>query len=221
MENEHRRTSRLSSAANLRQTPEKEQHMKRITSMSLFASGLAGLAAVAVFGLPDVVKGRDDPSTLTVVDVACDCRTGSKGFFSGTREDGLFIVSGKVFPAGTLPSGDATNDPTQPGSIGDWTCRGQHAFPFPPEVASAYGATPPVFNTQYFILNDGRGFTVEGWVKPGSPGELLSITGGIGSLSGATGFTEEAPFGTNATMCPNFRATLHFRPGSFQGGASQ
>jgi hypothetical protein len=97
----------------------------------------------------------------------------------------------------------------------------QQAFPFPPEVASAYGATPPVFNTQYFILNDGSGLTLEGWVKPGFTGELLSITGGIGSLSRAAGFTEEAPLGENATMCPNFRATLHFRPGSFQGGASQ
>jgi hypothetical protein len=198
--------------------------MKRITSISLFASGLAGLAAVAVFGLPGVMKADGDPNThpkTLTVDVACDCRTGSKGFFSGTREDGLFIISGKIFPAGTLPSGDATNDPTQPGSIGDWTCRGQQAFPFPPEVASAYAATPPVFNTQYFILNDGRGLTLEGWGKTGFTGELLSITGGIGSLSGAAGFIEEAPFGTNGTMCPNFRVTLHFRPGSFQGGASR
>jgi hypothetical protein len=194
--------------------------MKRITTITLIASGLAGLAAVAAFGLPDVVKAAGDPDTRTV-DVACDCRTGSKGFFSGTREDGLFIISGKIFPAGTLPSGNANNDPTQPGSIGDWTCRGQQAFPFPPEVASAYAATPPVFNTQYFILNDRRGITLEGWVKSGFTGELLSITGGIGSLSRAAGFTEETPLGENATMCPNFRATLHFRPGSFQGGASR
>src|SRR5690348_3313744 len=114
--------------------------MKRVTSISLFASGLAGLAAVAVFGLPGVMKADGDPNThakTLTVDIACDCRTGSKGFFSGALEDGLFIISGKIFPAGTLPSGDATNDPTQPGSIGDWTCRGQQAFPFPPEVASA------------------------------------------------------------------------------------
>lgn len=102
--------------------------MKRITSLSLFASGLAGLAAVAVLGLSEVMKAAGDPNALTV-DIACDCRTGSKGFFSGTREDGLFIISGKIFPAGTLPSGNATNDPTQPGSIGDWTCRASRLSP--------------------------------------------------------------------------------------------
>jgi hypothetical protein len=234
MANERRRNARLS-AANLRQTPEKEQRMKRITGISLFASSLAGLAAVAVFGLPDDVKTAGDRNTFTL-DLACDCRTGSKGFLSGTpdRED-VFIISGKLFPAGTLPSGECATgkepscvDPTQPGSIGDWTCRGQHGFPFPPEVASAYSASPPIFNTQYFILNERGGFTLEGWVKPDSTGELLSITGGIGSLSGAAGFVEQAPIGTNRTGCPNVRTTFHFRrtifnfhPGSMEGGDSQ
>jgi hypothetical protein len=182
MKNERRRNSRLS-AENLRQT-EKEQHMKRITKISLYASGVVGLAAVAVFGLPDVVKAAGDPNTLTL-DLACDCRTGSKGFFSGTRED-VFIISGKLFPAGTLPAGECATgnepaciDPTQPGSIGDWTCRGQQAFPFAPDVASAYSATPPVFNTQYFVLNGNRGFTLEGWVKtfPSCPATSFSTPG--------------------------------------------
>src|SRR3989442_247186 len=85
-------------------------------------------------------------------------------------------TSGKRFPAGTLPSGTATNDPTLPvrgvAPIGDWTCRGQNAFPFPPAIAPAYSSTPFAFNTQYFILNDGRALTIEGYTVPS--GERLS-----------------------------------------------
>jgi hypothetical protein len=127
----------------------------------------------------------------------------------------VFIVQGKIFPAGTLPSGEATNDPTQPvngvAPIGNWICRGQHSFPFPPDIASAYSSTPATLNTQYFILNGGDALTVEGYTTP--TGELLSVTGGIGGFSGASGYIVEAPFGHNATGCPNFRAQFRLRSG--------
>jgi hypothetical protein len=126
-----------------------------------------------------------------------------------------FIVNGKIFPAGTLPSGTASNDPTQPvngvSSIGDWCCRGQVAGAFPPDIAPAYSSTPFALNTQYFILKDGGALTAEGYTTP--TGELLSVTGGIRGFSGASGFIVEAPFGTNATGCPNFSAKFHLRSG--------
>jgi hypothetical protein len=203
--------------------------MKRITKFALFTIGLvvlAGLAGVAPgFGplaesLSAAQAATDDILTF---DVACDCRTGSPSFFTGTRND-PFIVSGKIFPVGKLPSGSASNDPTQPvngvAPIGDWTCRGQVAFPFPPAIAAAYSSTPPVWNTQYFLLNDGRALTVEGYVKPGFAGELLSLTGGIKGFSGASGFVEEAPFATNATGCPNFHAKFHILAGSVRGASN-
>jgi hypothetical protein len=196
--------------------------MKRITKIILFALGLAGLVAVPVLGLQDAAKGDHGADTLTF-DVACDCRTGSPAFFSGNRGD-AWIVSGKIFPAGTLPSGAATNDPTLPvrgvAPIGEWTCRGQNAFPFPPAIAAAYSATPFAFNTQYFILKDGRALTVEGFpILP--EGERLAITGGIGGFSSASGDVQEAPFGTNATECPNFRVKFNFQSGSGRGDSNQ
>jgi hypothetical protein len=195
--------------------------MKRITKIALFTVGLvlAGLASVVpgfrpLAKLQAVVQADDDPNTLSF-DVACDCRTGSPGFFAGSRGD-VFIVNGKIFPAGTLTSGTASNDPTQPvhgiAPIGNWMCRGQNVFPFPPAVAGAYSSVPFALNTQYFILNDGRALTVEGYTTP--TGELLSVTGGIAGFSGARGFVEEGPFGTNATECPNFRAKFNLHPGS-------
>ena len=183
--------------------------MKRITKITLLALGLAGLASVAVLGLPDVVKAANE--NILTFDVACDCRTS----VGGPNRGDPFIIQGKIFPAGTLPSGTATNDPTHGASIGDWICRGQVSFPFPLAIAPSYSQTPQAFNTQYFILNDGRALTVEGYdVLPS--GERLSVTGGIGGFRGAAGDVEEGPFGTNATTCPNFRAKFTFQPGSLR-----
>jgi hypothetical protein len=181
-----------------------------MSARKLFVSTLAGLAAVVVLAPPAVVTAGDEGKTVSF-DVACDCRTGSQTFFTGTRGD-AFIVSGKIFPAGTLPSGTAANDPTEPVNgvtpIGDWSCRGQLAFPFPAVVAAAYSATPFGWNTQYFLLSRGA-LTAEGYAI--STGELLSVTGGVRGFSGASGSVEESPFGTNVTGCPNFRAIFRLR----------
>jgi hypothetical protein len=202
--------------------------MKRFVKLTLFSAALAGLTAVAISVLPHVVNAEGGPNTLTV-DVACDCRTGSPAFFNGSRGD-AWIVTGKIFPAGTLPSGTATNDPTQAvggiSPIGTWTCRGQSAFPLPsglpPAVAAAYASTPFVYNTQYYILNDGRALTLEGFEQDtgGVLSAALAITGGVRAFSGASGDTEYLPgvlLGVNATGCPNFRTTFRFQPGSIRG----
>jgi hypothetical protein len=168
-------------------------------------------AAAALATLPSDAEAKD--AHTLAFDVACDCRTASPGFFGGNRGD-VFIINGKIFPARTLPSGVASNDPTQPvngvSPIGDWTCRGQLAGEFPPDIAAAYSSTPFAWNTQYFLLKGGA-LTAEGY--PTATGELLSVTGGIRSFSGASGFLVEAGFGTNITGCPNFRATFRLRSG--------
>jgi len=201
--------------------------MKRFAHFTLLTGALAGLIAFAVFIWPQVVKA-DNPNTLTV-DVACDCRTGSPAFFAGKRGD-AWIVTGKIFPAGTLPTGTATNDPTQAvnrvSSIGTWTCRGQVALPLapdlPPAVVAAYATTPFVYNTQYYMWNDGRALTLEGYESEsnGIISSALSVTGGVGEFSGANGevtFPPGAILGVNATGCPNFRTTFKLQPGSVRG----
>ena len=195
--------------------------MKRITKITVFAVGLvlAGLAGVVPGFWPlaesqAVVQAATDDDVPTF-DVACDCRTGAT--LDGGVRGAPFIIQGKMFPAGTLPSGTASNDPTQPvngvGSIGNWICRGQVAGTLPPAISSAYASTPFAYNTQYYILNDGRALTAEGYDLP-TGGVGLSVTGGIGGFSGAAGHIQVNGLGTNATGCPNFRANVHFRPGS-------
>lgn len=198
--------------------------MKRFAQFTLVTAALAGLIAFGVSVWPQVAKAAN-PNTLTV-DVACDCRTGSPAFFSGKRGD-AWIVTGKIFPAGTLPTGVANNDPTQAvngvSSTGTWTCRGQVALPLPaglaPAVVAAYVSTPFVYNTQYYMWNDGRALTLEGYESEsnGMISAALSVTGGVGEFSGANGevtFPPGAILGVNATGCPNFRTTFKLQPGT-------
>lgn len=193
---------------------------RKVTNMTLFVVALAGLVGLALFGLSAVVKGDDDPNTFSF-DVACDCRTGARP--DGNVRGAPFIIQGKIFPAGTLPAGTATNDPTLPvnevAPIGDWICRGQFGGTLPPDIAPAYSSQPSGSNTQYYILNDGRALTAEGFdILP--RGERLSVTGGIGGFRGTSGDIESLGLGTNASGCPNFRATFHIQPGSIRGNSN-
>src|SRR5229473_188840 len=141
--------------------------MKRIMKISLFALG-----SVLLVGLPGFVPGFPSLSGLQAVaqaatettinlDVACDCRTFkfNRGipFDQAVQGDG-FLTKGKIFPAGTLPSGAATNDPNLPvngvSSIGDWVCRGQ---------LSGEASPPFLYFTQYHRLNDGRVLLSDGF----------------------------------------------------------
>ena len=186
--------------------------MKRITKMTLFVLTLAGLAGLVVFGVPAVMKAAEDFNTISF-DVACDCRTGAT--LDGGVRAAPFMIQGKIFPAGTLPSGTASNDPTQPvhgvASVGDWICRGQVQGTYPPAIAPFYNSTPFALNTQYYILKTGA-LTLEGYDLP--DGGFLSVTGGIGVFSGAAGDIQGTILGTNATGCPNFRTKFNHRPGS-------
>jgi hypothetical protein len=197
--------------------------MKRIKRVSLLAIGLSilgGLAGVVPGFRPlaELQAANDDNNIA--YDVACDCRTG----VSGPNRGDPFIIQGKIFPVGTLPSGNATNDPTLPvngvNPIGNWICRGQNSFPIPPAApAAAYSATPFAFNSQYYLLNDGRGLTIDGYELPNGAA-AYSVTGGIGALRGASGDLQFSPsnsLGTNATGCPNFRVKFNIQPGSMRG----
>ncbi|HZQ52597.1 MAG TPA: hypothetical protein VFB14_10380 [Bryobacteraceae bacterium] len=181
--------------------------MKRITSLTLFAaSGLAGLAAIGALESRALAEAVDEHALQ--IDVACDCRTGSNP--RGTDRGDVFIIQGKMFPAGTLPSGAATNDPTEPvngvAPIGDWICRGQYADPA--SSAPAYASTPMEFFTQYFLLAHGT-ITTEGYETASH--SLSSVTGGIDRYRGVSGDYSTERLGTNISGCPNFRVKFRLR----------
>ncbi|HUQ94205.1 MAG TPA: hypothetical protein VM120_21170, partial [Bryobacteraceae bacterium] len=99
--------------------------IKKVTFFVLVSVFLAGLAGV-VPGLRPLAKlqAQTAPRHVLIFDIALDCRTAVSG---PNRGDG-FVINGKIFPGGTLPSGAATFDPTQPvngiAPIGNWFIRG-------------------------------------------------------------------------------------------------
>ena len=153
-------------------------------------------------GLPGVLSSFDTPigvqpaavhaalSHVLTLDVAADCRTLSPGLNRGETN----MVTGKIFPGGTLPRGTADNDPALPvngvAPIGDWHHRSQNALPLPPDIAAAYSSTPPVLATFYFFFNNGAALVTEAWgiiEVNGVPTVPGVIVGGIGRFSGAAG----------------------------------
>jgi hypothetical protein len=198
--------------------------MKRITKITLVALGVAlGVVLLASMVPAFLTASRAGVQAATghvlKFDVAVDCRT----FITGPNRGDVFILNGKLFPAETLPSGTATNDPTEAvdgvSPIGDWINRGQNGVPFPPKIAPAYGSAPAFLATHYYILNDGRALTLEGYASAALVSHL-SVTGGIGGFRGAAGDVEGMLLGTNATGCPNFRAIFNLEPGSMHGASN-
>jgi len=172
----------------------------------LIVLGLAGTVA----GIPPLAEVAQAATETTItLDVAWDCRTWN--YTRGlplteiVRGDG-FIMSGKIFPAGTLQSGTPSNDPNDPGSIGDWVGRGTSTATLAEHLA--HPQEPGVFWTQYFMLKDGM-LVSEGWAAPAGANEA-ALVGATRAFRGASGEVSTAIMGTNITGCPNARVTITF-----------
>jgi hypothetical protein len=177
--------------------------MKRI-GLSLF---VLVAVTVAQFGVQTTVEANAD-ETITF-DVAIDCRTWRNNLgisFDDMARGDSFIANGKIFPAGTLPSGTATNDPNGRGSIGAWIERGTMAATLAEIVA---GKRPAFFATWFHMLDDGRGLVADGPHPDSGP---MAVIGGTGGFSGASGeISEVTIIGTNSTGCPNMRLIINLK----------
>ncbi|HSE98656.1 MAG TPA: hypothetical protein VLD57_10365, partial [Blastocatellia bacterium] len=141
---------------------------------------------------------------VTVLDVAIDGRTfrGSDGlnpFDPGPPNivrGNTFIVSGKVYPGGTIPEGTGVFGPDEPGSIGNWTCRGTFINPLDSPLE--------VDTTQLWEMAGGT-FVTEG--LEGAQPTIRVVIGGTGSLRGISGEVLQQRLGTNVTGDLNLRFT--------------
>ncbi len=180
---------------------------RKLLILCLVVFGLA----VSLSGFPSQTAAQE-PTVVTpnrlALELAEDCH--KFNYMRGltldeiVRGDG-FIAGGKIFPAGTLPVGDATNDPNAAGSIGDWTARGTSTGTLAEHLANP--SAPAIFWTQYLLLNDGRGLIGEGWFAP-SGANQTAITGGLGSFRNVNGEMFTEVIGTNVTGCGNYRLTF-------------
>jgi hypothetical protein len=191
-------------------------------SIVAFAVGLLGILprVDTLMAVQPEAHAAASARVLTL-DVAADCRT----FVPGLSRGETNMVTGKIFPGGTLPRGIADNDPVLPvngvAPIGDWHHRSQTVLPLPLDIAAAYSAAPPILATFYFFLEHGGALVSENWgiiEVNGIPIVPGVITGGYGRFSGAAGDTRATIIGTNATGCPNSTGRFNIRPGSIRDG---
>ena len=160
------------------------------------------------------------PGGRFTVDVALDGATwrmndGTNPFFpvfTGALARGnTFIVSGKIYPKGTLQAGGdfggGAGNPSGPetaGAIGTWVCRGA----FNLDIGDiAGGAVPHVTSTQVFTFDSGDVIVTEG--PEGGAEVLRAVIGGAGHLRHARGDVVEVPLGVNTSNLFNVR--MHFR----------
>ena len=164
-----------------------------------------GLQTAEAASADDQSEHSDKRSRTIRWDVAIDCRTwrfnGGISDEAFGRGDG-FVADGKIFPVGTLPSGDQANDPNDPGSIGNWVERGTMAATLAEILA---GARPAFFATWYHFLDDGSALVADGPHPESGP---MAVLGGMGRFSGASGELSDEIIGWNSTGCPNLRLRI-------------
>ena len=172
----------------------------------LFTFVLMALAFACLTLYPPKATGQTT-GTLTY-DVACDGRTFvlnqvDHGSASIQRGDS-FVLSGRVFPANTIPEGGTHDSPSQfgpdhEGSVGYWYCRGI----FLAGGSNFRSEKIQRATTQYFLFNDKSRLFTEGF--EGSSKTTRVILGGIGKLAGAHGNATMERIGINLTGSYNLR----------------
>jgi hypothetical protein len=217
--------------------------MKRI-GLSLLALGLVVSGVVGVtrsFSSEIAAEKAEHIQTERrfTVDIAMDGRTVRFNHGITYQEAGrgdTFVIFGPIYPAGTLPTGAASNSPDDPGSIGAWTfrstfsydggvsrgsgleaCCGLPAVETPPPWIQARRGRPGVVDlynqlglgTGHYQFDDGGTLVAEGLV--GRPIGVVAVVGGMGAFSGAGGEVTGGAIGTNSTGFPNLRLTFKLK----------
>ncbi len=217
--------------------------MKR-TILSLLTLGLVvlGLASIVPGFLPRVgmqTAVQANTERRFTVDIAMDGRTlrFNRGItYEEAGRGDTFVVFGPIYPAGTLPTGTASNSPDDPGSIGTWTyratfgydggvslgsgleeCCGVPPVETPPLWVQARRGKPGVVDlfkqlgvgTHYHQFDNGGKLVSDGLA--GLPAAVHAVIGGMGAFSGARGEMTAMAISTNSTGFPNLRMTFKLK----------
>ena len=164
------------------------------------ASAMVALVAFLFQGTSAHAQPRNE-QTLSF-DVAIDVKTLSLNNNDPANKSNpirgtTFIVYGKIFPAGTIPSGVTSFDPNQPGSIGTWVCRGVFLADFA-DIFTTKTAQLAFHTTQLFLFpNDEMMLTTEGMEGNIGVNTHRVVTGGTGLFGGVVGEELQEVLGVN------------------------
>ncbi len=146
-----------------------------------------------------------EPFTL---DVAIDSRTYVVNRVDPSSEaivrGDTFVISGKVYAGGTIPTGGTATEPSSfgpdsEGAIGDWLCRGTYLV----NADQLETAKMQRLTTQYFLLPNTDRIITEGFESVSSVTRI--VTGGVRLYNGAGGSSVQTNLGINVTGAYNVR----------------
>jgi hypothetical protein len=188
-------------------TPEQPGFKKEglfMTRQSIAACALS--LAVVLLGRPVTLgaeeKGHHDSTETFVVDVAIDAHTlalNNDPTAAGVPHRGTtFIVNGKIYRGGTIPSGVTSFDPsTAPDSIGTWICRGVFLADFADIFVN--GTAKDAFDTTQMFLfpDDTNALFTEGFEGNVGVSTHRTVTGGTGRFRRMVGTVKQETIGVN------------------------
>jgi hypothetical protein len=198
--------------------------MFRKLLLSLIALLCIGIALTSLPRTPRVAFAKDKGLSL---DVAIDGRTFrldnptvapvnpfdpfTSAVMATAQRGNTFIVTGKIYPGGTIPSGGTFASPISfgadhTGSIGTWICTG--TFNIPGSDILAGSTEPMVFTNQIFYLGSGNDALFSHGAEA-SGQTVRAVTGGTGIYDGARGTEIQSTLGVgSAGASSDFN--LHF-----------
>jgi hypothetical protein len=188
-----------------------------IAAVPLTTVAILLFAVALVFPSQTSAHNDDEISTFTV-DVSLtpvykqndvDPSEGQDVFSSG---DTLF-QEGTIYPAGTLPRGQASNDPNAPGGIGKYRVRGTFTgdlADFEKAVNRLPGARPDIgFMTEIYSFHEEQTSIMTDGIWPNVNFSAKRVVlGGTGQFRDIVGESKEENLGENMYGFCNFRVTF-------------
>lgn len=181
-----------------------EVPLKRLM-ISVFALATIGFTLMSAGSRASSASTTGEPFTF---DVAIDSRTYVVNRVDPEAESivrgDTFVISGKIFPGGTIPTEGTASEPSSfgpdsEGAVGDWICRGTYLV----DADQLETAKMQRLTTQYFLLPNTDRIITEGFESVSSVTRI--VTGGVRVYNGAGGSSVQTNLGINETGAYNVR----------------
>jgi len=190
---------------------------KNSGAKSFVIVGLAVLLTLTLAIRPRSAKAGDDRGFTLDVAEDCDPATAVVNPVNPLEDTTMnnsvgdtLVVTGSIFPGGTLHTGTQSNSPGDPGSLGQWRSRASLIANW--TAQTGFESSPIAFATMIYTLNNGRDSIMsEGLVPNIGSATKRVLIGGTGTFSGAAGEVRMENLGTNATGCFNYRFTFKLK----------
>jgi hypothetical protein len=191
-------------------------------NMKIYGKISVAAAALVVLGIGGLRMRGDDGEQSNgrwkqlVIDVANDARTSALIQVNAAdtlpKRGATFIVNGRIFPGGTIPTGNGF-DIDSTGGIGTSVTRATFNFDANQQFT---GGDPLLTSTQDYLFSPAGALNGEDSLMSGGQESIIASThrvvlGGTGIYRGTIGEVKQEVLGANNTGFLNFRFTFTIR----------